>query len=430
MAPILTNRCYCYSCCACWLCSLQALLVPFLLLYLRGPIYYMMAPLETRAVSPDALWCKELELYEPGHLFMFASAAHLPPLDVRLSQLANLSVALPRPSSPVYYYESFYQHLNSGSSVQFNICPIKGSAAGSASLQIMVFAGESNFDNWRTESGAWSRYYFYDKNVFVSSPSACSSPSSWVNVTLSITNSDDYYFVMSNNAPDTTNLDLKALIDMNKTEYNLTAVTAVATDCSPNPSCKLGWRTSDQHPVAIVQAPPSNGTIDPTDFPFFNTYLTCSPDTLMFIAVFGLGFLGVTLVFVLLALFGAYCMSLGPWLPRPEDGVSDLYDALNDDGCELEPGPLSQEEKEEKENEILDVEPDKPGSINDEEGKKIVDESKDNTCGICAANRKNAVLVPCGHLYACIPCSRKLRNGNFPCPLCRKPIRSVLRVFT
>eukprot|EP00457_Paulinella_chromatophora_P007762 gb/GEZN01007787.1/.p1 GENE.gb/GEZN01007787.1/~~gb/GEZN01007787.1/.p1 ORF type:complete len:426 (-),score=39.79 gb/GEZN01007787.1/:134-1411(-) len=425
---MVSNRCYGWACFFCWLCAIQGLLVPFLLLYLRGPVYLSMAPLETRTVSPETLWCKELVLYESGHLYMFTSLFELPPLDVRVWQMANLSLRLPRPSPPVYYYEDFYQHLNEGSEVQFNVCPIKGSAAGSATLQIQVFAGKNNFDSWRTESGAWDRYFWYETTVFTSSPTSCQLAASWVNVSLTMTLASEFYFVVSNSAPDTTSLQLNALIMMNKTEYNVKNANFTA-DCEAAPTCQLGWRTSDKQPVAIVRAPDTaNGTVDSNDFPYFTPSLSCSPDALMYISVFGLGGLGLTLLFLIFALLGAKCLSLGPWTPSSDSGVRDLYDALNDDGCiEVEQRSVGQD-PEEGDNSKDEQQAVKASSVNSPKEKEQED-SKD-VCGICMARKKNAVLVPCGHLYACIPCSRKLRTGNMPCPLCRKPIRSVLRVFS
>lgn len=50
---------------------------------------------------------------------------------------------------------------------------------------------------------------------------------------------------------------------------------------------------------------------------------------------------------------------------------------------------------------------------------------KSNRCQICCANEYNTVFIPCGHVYACTKCASSLHQ----CPLCRKRIENVLRVF-
>lgn len=50
----------------------------------------------------------------------------------------------------------------------------------------------------------------------------------------------------------------------------------------------------------------------------------------------------------------------------------------------------------------------------------------ENVCVICRDEQKNVVLMPCRHLCLCITCSGSIHT----CPLCRKPIRNILSVYT
>lgn len=52
--------------------------------------------------------------------------------------------------------------------------------------------------------------------------------------------------------------------------------------------------------------------------------------------------------------------------------------------------------------------------------------TEENVCVICRDEQKNVVLMPCRHLCLCITCSGSIRT----CPLCRKPIRNILSVYT
>ena len=59
---------------------------------------------------------------------------------------------------------------------------------------------------------------------------------------------------------------------------------------------------------------------------------------------------------------------------------------------------------------------------------KTTDDAKQ--CTICCDNEKSAILVPCGHTGYCVPCMRRLVETSKPiCPLCRKPITQVMRIF-
>ncbi|TNJ28080.1 Ankyrin repeat protein 2 [Giardia muris] len=52
---------------------------------------------------------------------------------------------------------------------------------------------------------------------------------------------------------------------------------------------------------------------------------------------------------------------------------------------------------------------------------------QENTCVICLGTRKDTVFHPCKHCCACWNCSQNLINRN--CPICRRPISRVEKVF-
>ena len=48
-------------------------------------------------------------------------------------------------------------------------------------------------------------------------------------------------------------------------------------------------------------------------------------------------------------------------------------------------------------------------------------------CCICLTEAVDTLLRPCNHLVACSSCARRLARRS--CPVCRRPVRSVERVF-
>jgi E3 ubiquitin-protein ligase XIAP len=51
--------------------------------------------------------------------------------------------------------------------------------------------------------------------------------------------------------------------------------------------------------------------------------------------------------------------------------------------------------------------------------------SDSKLCKICCDKEMNAILFPCMHIVACVPCAFSLDS----CPVCRKPISEVKRIY-
>lgn len=48
-----------------------------------------------------------------------------------------------------------------------------------------------------------------------------------------------------------------------------------------------------------------------------------------------------------------------------------------------------------------------------------------SVCSVCMDHPPEVVMVPCGHIYACESCGKKLKE----CALCREPVAQILRVY-
>lgn len=55
--------------------------------------------------------------------------------------------------------------------------------------------------------------------------------------------------------------------------------------------------------------------------------------------------------------------------------------------------------------------------------------SRDKDCVVCMDEERNCVLHPCHHLCTCAACGRMLLKRQDACPICRRHITSIFRVF-
>lgn len=72
------------------------------------------------------------------------------------------------------------------------------------------------------------------------------------------------------------------------------------------------------------------------------------------------------------------------------------------------------------------------GTFKDTESVNLVKSNKklnSGTCIICTEAESNTVFYQCGHLCACYQCSMNLRMKNHNCPVCRAPIKDIIRTY-
>ncbi|XP_078001048.1 putative 3-hydroxybutyryl-CoA dehydrogenase [Glandiceps talaboti] len=53
----------------------------------------------------------------------------------------------------------------------------------------------------------------------------------------------------------------------------------------------------------------------------------------------------------------------------------------------------------------------------------------DRDCAICMDRQRDCLLCPCHHLITCMECAKSLLNRKDFCPICRKDITEIVRVF-
>ncbi len=55
--------------------------------------------------------------------------------------------------------------------------------------------------------------------------------------------------------------------------------------------------------------------------------------------------------------------------------------------------------------------------------------TQEGHCVICTDNQVDSAFYQCGHMCACYVCSVNLKQMSHNCPVCRAPIKDILRVF-
>ncbi|CAB4315165.1 unnamed protein product [Prunus armeniaca] len=67
------------------------------------------------------------------------------------------------------------------------------------------------------------------------------------------------------------------------------------------------------------------------------------------------------------------------------------------------------------------------------EGKSVRDGESNNTrrlCAICFDAPRDCFFLPCGHCVACFDCATRIAEAAATCPICRRNIKKVRKIFT
>uniref|UniRef100_A0A674ISW8 RanBP2-type domain-containing protein n=1 Tax=Terrapene triunguis TaxID=2587831 RepID=A0A674ISW8_9SAUR len=112
---------------------------------------------------------------------------------------------------------------------------------------------------------------------------------------------------------------------------------------------------------------------------------------------------------------------------RPKDLYTGECESHVDPGSSMESLGLSQECK--------DQEPQMHfGEHKKEEEVECQENIKNllNPCLLCQKRPRDGNIVHgrSAHLVACFKCAKMLKKGRLPCPVCKKPIQMVIRIFT
>ena len=62
------------------------------------------------------------------------------------------------------------------------------------------------------------------------------------------------------------------------------------------------------------------------------------------------------------------------------------------------------------------------------EGEQVIDDgdNPEQECLVCLTERKDTLIMPCGHLCVCGDCGKGLVDAKHTCPICRGAIQSLI----
>jgi Zinc finger, C3HC4 type (RING finger) len=50
-------------------------------------------------------------------------------------------------------------------------------------------------------------------------------------------------------------------------------------------------------------------------------------------------------------------------------------------------------------------------------------------CLICLDRSADTAMYQCGHMCLCYPCGMQIRQRGAHCPVCRAPVRDIIRIY-
>ncbi|KAJ4821226.1 RING/U-box superfamily protein [Rhynchospora pubera] len=64
------------------------------------------------------------------------------------------------------------------------------------------------------------------------------------------------------------------------------------------------------------------------------------------------------------------------------------------------------------------------------EAAKSLESGSSNLCSICCDAPRDCFFLPCGHSATCYPCAERISDEAGTCPICRRRMKKVRRIFT
>ena len=71
----------------------------------------------------------------------------------------------------------------------------------------------------------------------------------------------------------------------------------------------------------------------------------------------------------------------------------------------------------------------KGAGVEEELLREVEREREDKMCCVCMAREKCIMMLPCRHLCICERCMTLLKNHGNSCPMCRKPVKQMIKAY-
>ncbi|KAG9454006.1 hypothetical protein H6P81_006910 [Aristolochia fimbriata] len=372
-----------------------------LILGFYGSVNLHLGPNCSRLIHANSLFVQGIQvrvISEPKAGPILYDFARPPSLDVKTNWLEyHLESVSP------HFHKQWIYYLNRGSQVNVSYF-VK--STGSSPLSLVIAEGKENLIEWLED------------------PSYPDTTLSWNlihgngMIQQKIFKSCDYYIALGNlNSQDVEvhlNFSIQAVVYNTTEAYNMCTL--------DNGFCLLKLPLLRSN-VAVLTSP---GAVEDNDDDGWFVKVSYGPRWLTYIV--GAGSLTVAILLVVKILIKCQ-RSTGddsgsqesmvttdrtPLLGQKEDDVLSLgssYDSVSHDGEESEdmPGTCSVETKSTKEGEP---------------------NCQRRLCAICFNEPRDCFFLPCGHCATCFPCGTRIAEEAGVCPICRRKMKKVRKIFT
>ncbi|KDP46493.1 hypothetical protein JCGZ_08465 [Jatropha curcas] len=366
-----------------------------LILGCYGSVTFQLGPNCSRLIKTNTLFVQSIEakeVYEPNPGPILYGFHKPPPLDVETTWTETHKAVV-----PIDFHKEWVYFLNKGSKVDI-FYTIKSSAP----LSLVVAQGKNGLVEW------------------IDDPSYPNSTLSWNiifgsgKIEQEILEPSNYYLAVGNlNSED---VEVELTFKMKAVIYNTTHSHYM---CSiSNPLCRLKlslFRTS----FAVLTSP---GRIEGYSDDDWHVKISYRPRWITYIVGSGI----MTLLMMLTLKFcnafqasdqdsnqpGEMRSERIPLLTPKDDDISSRgssYDSISQDGRDVD--------------ELL--------AANSLEGKPLPEgENLQSLCVICFDAPRDCFFLPCGHCAACFACASRIAEEPGTCPICRRSMKKVRKIFT
>ncbi|XP_009377761.2 E3 ubiquitin-protein ligase APD2 [Pyrus x bretschneideri] len=335
---------------------------------------------------------QELNISNPGPiLYGFYSS---PPLDTATiwSETRTVSVKADSHTDWIYY-------LNAGSQISISYSV----NSPSSSVFLIIAQGKEGLAQWLEE------------------PTYPNTTLSWNHIHGSgmieqdLSKSSTYYVSVGNlNADD---VEVQLNFTMNALVYNTNTAYSKCTFVDESCTLKILFPEGN---VAVLTTP---GTEQ--DTPMANQYVKLSYGPRWTTYIVGIG--GMTVLMLLAFNF------LNKYRCTNEDGIRVQHDEFR---SERAPLLAYKDDDQSSWGSSYDSASNDEGDLEDflaGEGKSSRDGESNNTrrlCAICFDAPRDCFFLPCGHCVACSECATRIAEAAATCPVCRRNIKKVRKIFT
>ncbi|GAB2274467.1 hypothetical protein Dimus_009237 [Dionaea muscipula] len=376
-----------------------------LILGFYGSEDLQLGPNCSRLITTNPIFVRSIkgQLKDPVSGPMLYGFHKSPPLDVQTTWSETHSASV-----LANYHQEWVYYLNTGSYVQISY---DVQSPSYASVSLVIAQGPENLVEWMEDPSypnttlSWNKIHGSGK------------------VEQEITSSATYYIAVGNLNPEMVKVELNFTI--NALLYN---TTRASFKCSlSDHACTFDVFLLDEN-VAVLSSPGPEQAKDADGW-----YVKISYGPRWAIYFIGSGIM----VIIMIAVF-RFCSM---WQARREDGAR--YETIEAGQESRDPLLLSPKDDDDwgssydsvnsQDEEDLDerIQEEKQQQLQKKEGDSQAKSNPSSSlCVICYDAPRDCFFLPCGHCAACFTCGSKIAEEAGTCPICRRKMKKVRKIFS